>query len=231
MSDSVISGIQVAIDGPASAGKSTVAKLVAAKYGYVYLDTGAMYRAITWAAMDAKVALDDEAAVMVVVEKTPIHFAPGTPDQLVFAGDQDVTRVIREETVTNNVSTVAALPAVRAALTAQMQTIAAAGGIVMDGRDIGTTVLPNAQVKIFLEASVAERAQRRFKENQAKGIDVSLATLEQEIAARDYKDSHRATSPLTQATDAELVDTTSLTIEEVVNKIADAIDKYINLQA
>lgn len=230
MSDSVISGIQVAIDGPASAGKSTVAKLVAAKYGYVYLDTGAMYRAITWAAMHAEVALDDEAAVMAVVEKTPIHFAPGTPDQLVFAGDQDVTRVIREETVTNNVSTVAALPAVRAALTSQMQDIAAAGGIVMDGRDIGTTVLPQAQVKIFLEASVAERAQRRFKENQAKGIDVSLATLEQEIAARDYKDSHRATSPLTQAADAKLVDTTSLTIEEVVNKIADAIDKYINQQ-
>ncbi|GKT03880.1 (d)CMP kinase [Furfurilactobacillus entadae] len=230
MGNSTTKGIQIAIDGPASAGKSTVAKLVAAKYGYVYLDTGAMYRAITWAAMDQQVDLTDEAAVMAIVVATPIRFAPGKPDQLVFAGDVDVTRAIREDDVTNNVSTIAALPKVRAALTAQMQTIASAGGIVMDGRDIGTTVLPDAQVKIFLVASVAERAQRRFKENQAMGMDVSLATLEQEIAARDYKDSHRETSPLTQAKDAQLVDTTSLSIDQVVATIAEMVNKYLNRQ-
>ncbi|GAB6092114.1 (d)CMP kinase [Furfurilactobacillus curtus] len=224
------SGVQVAIDGPASAGKSTVAKLVAKHFDYVYLDTGAMYRAITWAALRDGLDLNDEAAVMAIVAKTPIRFTPGQPDQLVFAGETDVTRAIREEAVTNNVSTVAALPAVRAALTEQMQQIAAAGGIVMDGRDIGTTVLPSAQVKIFLEASVAERARRRFKENQAKGIAVSLATLEQEIATRDYKDSHRTSSPLTQAKDAILLDTTSLTVNQVVDKIVNLVDKYLNRQ-
>lgn len=224
------SGVQVAIDGPASAGKSTVAKLVAKHFDYVYLDTGAMYRAITWAALQAGLDLNDETAVMRTVAKTPIRFMPGQPDQRVFAGETDVTRAIREEDVTNNVSTVAALPAVRAALTEQMQRIAAAGGIVMDGRDIGTTVLPNAQVKIFLEASVAERARRRFKENQAKGIAVALATLEQEIATRDYKDSHRTSSPLTRAKDASLLDTTSLTVDQVVDKIVDLVDKYLNRQ-
>ncbi|MYV16632.1 (d)CMP kinase [Furfurilactobacillus milii] len=230
MNDSAVNGIQIAIDGPASAGKSTVAKLVAAKYGYVYLDTGAMYRAITWVALQQNVQLDDESAVMAVVDKTPIHFAAGSPDQLVFAGDQDVTKAIRSENVTNNVSTVAALPQVRAALTAQMQKIAAAGGIVMDGRDIGTTVLPHAQVKIFLVASVKERAQRRYLENQSKGIEVSLETLEDEIQARDYKDSHRETSPLVQAKDAQRLDTTSLSVKQVVEQISKTIDQYLNHQ-
>ena len=189
-----------------------------------------MYRAITCVALQQNVQLDDESAVMRVVDKTPIHFAAGSPDQLVFAGEEDVTKAIRSETVTNNVSTVAALPKVRAALTAQMQKIAAAGGIVMDGRDIGTTVLPQAQVKIFLVASVAERAQRRYLENQSKGIDVSLATLADEIKARDYKDSHRESSPLVQAQDAQRLDTTSLSVNEVVERISQVIDHYLNHQ-
>lgn len=218
--------LQIAIDGPASAGKSTVAKLIAKKYNYLYLDTGAMYRVITLMALRNNLDLNNEQIIMKqIVDHTDISFKVGEDDQLVFANNEDVTLAIRQENVTNNVSTIAALSSVRSALTEKMQLMAKNGGIVMDGRDIGTTVLPHADVKIFLVASVKERALRRFKENQQKGIDVSLETLEQEIETRDYKDSHRKVSPLTQAEDAQLIDTTSMTLEEVVNKISAIIDQ------
>lgn len=221
--------LQIAIDGPASAGKSTVAKLIAKKYNYLYLDTGAMYRVITLMALRNNLDLNNERIIMdKIVDHTDISFKVGEDDQLVFANNEDVTLAIRQENVTNNVSTIAALSSVRSALTEKMQLMAKNGGIVMDGRDIGTTVLPHADVKIFLVASVKERALRRFKENQQKGIDVSLETLEQEIETRDYKDSHRKVSPLTQAEDAQLIDTTSMTLEEVVNKISAIIDQINN---
>ncbi|MBO8441868.1 MAG: (d)CMP kinase [Firmicutes bacterium] len=221
--------LQIAIDGPASAGKSTVAKLIAKKYNYLYLDTGAMYRVITLMALRNNLDLNNERIIMdKIVDHTDISFKVGEDDQLVFANNEDVTLAIRQENVTNNVSTIAALSSVRSALTEKMQLMAKNGGIVMDGRDIGTTVLPYADVKIFLVASVKERALRRFKENQQKGIDVSLETLEQEIETRDYKDSHRKVSPLTQAEDAQLIDTTSMTLEEVVNKISAIIDQINN---
>lgn len=221
--------LQIAIDGPASAGKSTVAKLIAKKYNYLYLDTGAMYRVITLMALRNNLGLNNERIIMdKIVDHTDISFKVGEDDQLVFANNEDVTLAIRQENVTNNVSTIAALSSVRSALTEKMQLMAKNGGIVMDGRDIGTTVLPYADVKIFLVASVKERALRRFKENQQKGIDVSLETLEQEIETRDYKDSHRKVSPLTQAEDAQLIDTTSMTLEEVVNKISAIIDQINN---
>lgn len=221
--------LQIAIDGPASAGKSTVAKLIAKKYNYLYLDTGAMYRVITLMALRNNLDLNNEQIIMdQIVDHTDISFKVGEDDQLVFANNEDVTLAIRQENVTNNVSTIAALSSVRSALTEKMQLMAKNGGIVMDGRDIGTTVLPHADVKIFLVASVKERALRRFKENQQKGIDVSLETLEQEIETRDYKDSHRKVSPLTQAEDAQLIDTTSMTLEEVVNKISAIIDQINN---
>lgn len=221
--------LQIAIDGPASAGKSTVAKLIAKKYNYLYLDTGAMYRVITLMALRNNLDLNNEQIIMdKIVDHTDISFKVGEDDQLVFANNEDVTLTIRQENVTNNVSTIAALSSVRSALTEKMQLMAKNGGIVMDGRDIGTTVLPHADVKIFLVASVKERALRRFKENQQKGIDVSLETLEQEIETRDYKDSHRKVSPLTQAEDAQLIDTTSMTLEEVVNKISAIIDQINN---
>lgn len=217
--------LQIAIDGPASAGKSTVAKLVAKKLGYVYCDTGAMYRATTYAAKKNHVAYDDDQGLKEMLEKTEIRFVPAEPEQKVFVNETEVTKTIRLPEIANNVSTVSAQKSVRADLTERQRMIAEQGGIVMDGRDIGTTVLPNAEVKIFLVASVHERAVRRFKENVEKGIDTPLDVLEKEIEERDYKDSHRKISPLTQAKDAVLVDTTSLSIEEVVVKIMEIIEK------
>ena len=217
--------LQIAIDGPASAGKSTVAKLVAKKLGYVYCDTGAMYRATTYAAKNNHVAYDDDQGLKEMLEKTEIRFVPAEPEQKVFVNETEVTKTIRLPEIANNVSTVSAQKSVRADLTERQRMIAEQGGIVMDGRDIGTTVLPNAEVKIFLVASVHERAVRRFKENVEKGIDTPLDVLEKEIEERDYKDSHRKISPLTQAKDAVLVDTTSLSIEEVVAKIMEIIEK------
>ena len=217
--------LQIAIDGPASAGKSTVAKLVAKKLGYVYCDTGAMYRATTYAAKKNHVAYDDDQGLKEMLEKTEIGFVPAEPEQKVFVNETEVTKTIRLPEIANNVSTVSAQKSVRADLTERQRMIAEQGGIVMDGRDIGTTVLPNAEVKIFLVASVHERAVRRFKENVEKGIDTPLDVLEKEIEERDYKDSHRKISPLTQAKDAVLVDTTSLSIEEVVAKIMEIIEK------
>ena len=217
--------LQIAIDGPASAGKSTVAKLVAKKLGYVYCDTGAMYRATPYAAKKNHVAYDDDQGLKEMLEKTEIRFVPAEPEQKVFVNETEVTKTIRLPEIANNVSTVSAQKSVRADLTERQRMIAEQGGIVMDGRDIGTTVLPNAEVKIFLVASVHERAVRRFKENVEKGIDTPLDVLEKEIEERDYKDSHRKISPLTQAKDAVLVDTTSLSIEEVVAKIMEIIEK------
>lgn len=217
--------LQIAIDGPASAGKSTVAKLVAKKLGYVYCDTGAMYRATTYAAKKNHVAYDDDQGLKEMLEKTEIRFVPAEPEQKVFVNETEVTKTIRLPEIANNVSTVSAQKSVRADLTERQRMIAEQGGIVMDGRDIGTTVLPNAEVKIFLVASVHERAVRRFKENVEKGIDTPLDVLEKEIEERDYKDSHRKISPLTQTKDAVLVDTTSLSIEEVVAKIMEIIEK------
>ncbi|WGN89195.1 (d)CMP kinase [Ligilactobacillus faecis] len=218
--------IQIAIDGPASAGKSTVAKLVAKKLNYIYCDTGAMYRATTWAAKEHGVAFDDDVALGELLGKIQIEFIPAEPEQLVFVDGVDVTQAIRTPVITNNVSAVAAQPMVRKALTKRQQMIAKNGGIVMDGRDIGSTVLPDAEVKIFLVASVKERALRRFKENQQKGIMTPLAVLEKEIEARDYKDSHREVSPLVQAKDAILVDTTSLDIKEVTDEIMKIVEKF-----
>ena len=217
--------LQIDIDGPTSAGKSTVAKLVAKKLGYVYCDTGAMYRATTYAAKKNHVAYDDDQGLKEMLEKTEIRFVPAEPEQKVFVNETEVTKTIRLPEIANNVSTVSAQKSVRADLTERQRMIAEQGGIVMDGRDIGTTVLPNAEVKIFLVASVHERAVRRFKENVEKGIDTPLDVLEKEIEERDYKDSHRKISPLTQAKDAVLVDTTSLSIEEVVAKIMEIIEK------
>ncbi|MFC6253412.1 (d)CMP kinase [Secundilactobacillus hailunensis] len=217
--------LQVAIDGPASAGKSTVAKKIAHRFRYVYCDTGAMYRTVTLKAMQQNVALDDPVALAEMLKTTEIAFKPGNPEQLVFLDGQEVTMAIRQPDVTNQVSTVAAQGTVRADLTERQRKIAEAGGIVMDGRDIGTSVLPKAEVKIFLVASVEERAQRRFKDNAEKGIHTPMDVLRDEIQTRDHKDSTRAISPLTQAADAVRLDTTSLSIDEVVDQISAIITK------
>ncbi len=220
-------GLQVAIDGPASAGKSTVAKKIAKRFQYIYCDTGAMYRTVTLKAMQQGVALDDPDALADMLKHTEITFKPGDPEQLVFLDGTDVTAAIRQEDVTNNVSTTAAQGTVRTDLTNRQREIADAGGIVMDGRDIGTTVLPDAQVKIFLVASVEERAQRRFKDNAEKGIHTPIDVLREEIEVRDHKDSTRKISPLTQAADAVKLDTTSLSIDDVVDKISAIIEQNV----
>lgn len=220
-------GLQVAIDGPASAGKSTVAKIVAKNFNYIYVDTGAMYRSITYKAIQNNINLNDENKIVELLHKTKITFTPGNPVQHVFIDCEEVTDKIRSEKVTNNVSTVAALPLIRRDLVKRQQEIAKDGGVIMDGRDIGTTVLPNADLKIFLIASVKERAERRYIENQKKGINVTLEELKKEIEVRDYKDSHRKVSPLKKAKDAIEIDTTSLSIEQVSDKISSLIKKRI----
>lgn len=218
--------IQVAIDGPASSGKSTVAKIIAKKLGLIYCDTGAMYRSVTWAVLNRQIDLADTAAVARLARTIKISFQPGDPDQRVFVDAVEVTKPIREGAVSSHVSAVAAIPTVREAMTMQQRQIADQGGIVMDGRDIGTTVLPNADVKIFLVASAHERALRRYKENQIKGLDSKpLAEIEAAIKLRDQKDSTRKVSPLKKAADAVELDTTSLSIDQVVDQILNIIEK------
>ena len=220
--------IQIAIDGPASSGKSTVAKIIAKDLGYTYLDTGAMYRAATYLALQHQLTAADTEDIIRLLDDYSVSFGRSeSGQQLVFVGDVDVTHPIRENDVTNNVSWVSAIPEVREKLVSLQQQIASQGGIVMDGRDIGTVVLPKAELKIFLVASVDERAERRYKENLSKGIETDLETLKEEIAARDYKDSHRETSPLKQAEDAIYLDTTGLSILEVVEKIKSEAQKHL----
>ena len=221
--------IQIAIDGPASSGKSTVAKIIAKDFNYTYLDTGAMYRAATYLALRNHLTENDAAEIVELLETYSVSFGRAdNGEQLVFVGDVDVTHPIRENEVTNNVSWVSAIPEVREKLVYLQQLIAAHGGIVMDGRDIGTVVLPDAELKIFLVASVEERAERRYKENLAKGISADLETLKKEIAERDYKDSHRAVSPLKPAADAIHFDTTGVGITEVVAFIEEKAKKIID---
>ena len=211
--------ISIAIDGPAAAGKSTVAKVVAKKLSYVYIDTGAMYRTITYAALEQKVDIENEEKLMEVVKNVNIEFQQGENTQLVFLNGQDVSEVIRTPDVTNRVSIVAKHRLVREEMVRRQQELAKKGGVVMDGRDIGTHVLPDAEVKIFMLASVEERAERRHLENMNKGFDSNLEQLKEEIARRDKLDSEREVSPLKKADDALELDTTSLSIEEVVQKI------------
>ncbi|MGO2629604.1 MAG: (d)CMP kinase [Enterococcus italicus] len=217
----------MAIDGPASSGKSTVAKILANDYGFIYTDTGAMYRSVTLMAIKAGVAFTDEDALVQLIHENAISFKQTDQGQLVFINDNNVTEDIRQPEVTNNVSEVSAHEAVRRELVKKQQEIAKASGVVMDGRDIGTAVLPNAEVKIFLVASVVERAERRYKENQSKGIMTDFQTLKEEIEHRDLLDSTRKISPLKKAADAELLDTTGMTIQQVVTSIKEIVEKKL----
>lgn len=211
--------IQIAIDGPASSGKSTVAKIIARNLDLIYLDTGAMYRVATFVALQKET--DDAKEIIEFIEKNPISFMNGQKRQEVLMGSENVTEVIRTNEVTNTVSKISAMTEIREFMVAEQQRIAKNGGIIMDGRDIGTVVLPKADLKIFLVASVDERAERRYKENLSKGIPTDLERLKIEISERDRKDSTRAISPLKQAEDAILLDSTGKTINEIVQFIED----------
>ncbi|MCY8179045.1 (d)CMP kinase [Bacillus paralicheniformis] len=216
----------IAIDGPAAAGKSTVAKIVAGKKSYIYIDTGAMYRAITYLALKKGVDLNDEAALTALLKESAIDLTVSLEgEQKVYIAGEDVTEAIRTDDVSNQVSIVAKYAGIREEMTKRQQQLAEKGGVVMDGRDIGTHVLPNAEVKIFLLASVEERAKRRFEENLKKGYNVNYETLAEEIRRRDKLDSEREISPLKKADDALEIDTTSLTIDEVAEKILQVVDK------
>ncbi|WP_071459985.1 (d)CMP kinase [Bacillus massilinigeriensis] len=211
--------ISIAIDGPAAAGKSTVAKIVAEKLAYIYIDTGAMYRALTLKAIMHEADLQSEDEVANILQQTEIKLLPGIDGQIVLLDGKDVSTEIRKENVTNSVSFVARHEAVRKEMVRRQQLFALQGGVVMDGRDIGTHVLPNAEVKVFLLASVEERAQRRHAENIKKGFPSNLDTHRAEIARRDKIDSEREIAPLKKAEDAVEIDTTSLSIGQVVDKI------------
>jgi CMP/dCMP kinase len=211
--------LSIAIDGPAAAGKSTVAKIVAEKLSYIYIDTGAMYRALTYKAISEKIDLDNEKALYETLLATEIKLVPSINGQFVYLDQQNVTAEIRSGIVTNSVSTVAKQQKIREEMVRRQQKLAEGGGVVMDGRDIGTHVLPNAEVKVFLLASVEERAIRRHAENLEKGFPSNLDQLKEEIARRDKIDSERAIAPLKKAADAVEIDTTSLDIADVVEKI------------
>ncbi len=221
----VYSNFSIAIDGPASSGKSTIAKILADDYQLVYVDTGAMYRTLTYLALKNNVPVNAEKRLIELLDNVKITFEKQADGQLVFANDEDVTEAIRQNDVTNNVSEVSSFSKVREELVQRQQDIAENTGVVMDGRDIGTTVLPQAEIKIFLVASVEERAERRYLEHKEKGIVSDFERLKQEIQDRDEYDSNREISPLKQAKDAIRLDTTSLSIPEVVEKCKEIIDK------
>ncbi|QLE57877.1 bifunctional pantoate--beta-alanine ligase/(d)CMP kinase [Nostoc sp. TCL26-01] len=215
----------IAIDGPAGAGKSTVARQVATKLGLVYLDTGAMYRAVTWLVLQQGIAIDDECAIAELANKCKIELTPNqdlkSPVR-VWIDNTDVTQAIRSVEVTSQVSAIAAQTAVREALVKQQQSWGKKGGLVAEGRDIGTHVFPDAEVKIFLTASVGERARRRQQDFQKQGqMEVNLAQLEKDIAERDWKDSTRKVSPLQKAADAIEIQTDGLSISDVTAQIVD----------
>ncbi len=216
--------IVVAIDGPAGAGKSTIAKLAAEKLGYAYIDTGAMYRSVAWKFLQTG-AVFDEDFISKLACTMVIDFKPEARVNRVFVDGTEVTDAIRTPEVTAIVSRVAAIGAVREAMVEQQRRMGIVGGVLMDGRDIGTVVFPNAQLKIFLTASVEERARRRYKEMLQKGQQVELAQLAADIAARDKADSERAIGPLRQAEDAILLDTSDMGISQVTEKILQLVQE------
>jgi cytidylate kinase len=220
----------IALDGPAASGKSTVGKAVADRLGYLYFDTGAMYRAVTWLAQARGAAIADEAAVTALAAAADIDVLPAaTADgrqYTVLVDGEDVTWAIREPAVANYVSQVSAYPGVRAALVAQQRRLAARGRIVMVGRDIGTVVLPDAPLKFYLDASAEERARRRWLEEQARGGQRSYEEVLAEVRSRDEIDSTRAVAPLRPAADAVIVDSTRMIIEQVVDALMAVIDGH-----
>jgi len=211
--------LQVAIDGPAGAGKSTVARQVARDLGLTYIDTGAMYRALAWSVLEQNIALGDPDAVCRLAQSLVIVLEDTESGVRVLADGNDITPHIRTPEISRLTSPLSALPCVRTRMVALQQQMAARQGVVMEGRDIGTVVLPQARVKVFLTASPHARALRRHAELAARGIAYSLADLEREIRERDTRDATRDTSPLSAAPDAVLIDSDLLTAEQVVARI------------
>ncbi len=215
----------IAIDGPAGAGKSTIAKTIAKKMNLIYVDTGAMYRAMALFMLRNKVNSQDAATISQKCKDADITIAYENDEQVVYLNGENVNAYLRTEEVGNMASAISVYPAVRKKLVELQQTLAAKTDCIMDGRDIGTCVLPDAQVKIYLTASSEVRAKRRFDELAAKGVSCDLAKIKADIEERDERDMHREHSPLKQALDAVLLDTSYMTIDEVVNKIMNMCQK------
>ncbi len=210
--------IIIALDGPAGSGKSTTARKIAHTLGYVYIDTGAMYRAITLAALRAGAAIHND-ALQTIVQTSRIELLPSAEGQRTLLNGEDVSTEIRSREVTETVSSVSALGVVRSAMVECQRELGNAGGVVMDGRDIGTVVFPQAELKIFLVASLEERARRRLAELGASAANITLDEMCAQLRERDRQDSEREISPLTKATDAIEIDTSSLSIDEQVSQI------------
>ena len=218
-------GFNVAIDGPAGAGKSTIAKAVAAKLGFIYVDTGAMYRAIALYLLNHNIASDDEKAIEGSLDDINVEIAYVDGSQQVLLNGDNVSKEIRREEVGNMASATSVYGCVRSKLLSLQRELARKSDVIMDGRDIGTCVLPDAQVKIYLTASVDCRAQRRYKELVEKGENPVLEDIKKDISDRDYRDMHRDIAPLKQAEDAVCVDSSDMTIQEVVDTIVGLCEK------
>jgi len=219
------------MDGPAASGKSTVGARVAERLGYLYFDTGVMYRAVTWAALDRGIPIEDEAAITDLALRLRIEVLPPTVEDgrqyTVLADGVDITWAIREAEVDRGVSPVSAYAGVREALVAQQRRIGREGGVVMVGRDIGTVVFPEAEVKIYLDASPEERARRRYRELQQRGVATSYEEVLADLKRRDGIDSTRAVAPLRPAQDAVIVDSTLMTVEEVVARVLEIVKRAL----
>ena len=211
--------MNIAIDGPAGAGKSTIAKRLAKKLGFIYVDTGAMYRAMAYYFLQHNIDAKDENAIAAACPDVDVTITYENGEQQVLLNGENVNGVIRNEEVGNMASSTSVYPVVRKKLVELQRQLAKSADVIMDGRDIGTCVLPDAQVKIYLTASSATRAKRKYDELTEKGVSCDLAEIEKDIIDRDYRDMHRETSPLRQAEDAVLVDSSEMNIDEVVDAI------------
>ncbi len=217
--------LTIAIDGPAGAGKSTVSKLLAKKLGYAYVDTGIMYRALAWAAVKQNIVPDQEELVTKLVSDCKLSFKPNGTQFSVFAGDEDITRQLRTPEMSHYSSVYSALPAVRHYLVKLQRELGQAGGVVMEGRDIGTVVFPEADFKFFLDASPEERGRRRFSELADGKNHIKLDTIIKQINQRDKQDTERKLAPLRRASDAVVIDSTRFTVDQVVEKMLQEIDR------
>jgi cytidylate kinase len=218
--------LTIAIDGPAGAGKSTVARLLAQRLGYTYVDSGAMYRAVALHVLHNDIAVSEQDEIAALTRSTPIEFAPGEDGgaQRILLGGEDVTEEIRSPEVSSVASVISTIPGVRTALVQLQQGMGSSGGVVMEGRDIGTVVFPNAEVKVFLTATAEERASRRHADILARGSATTLDQVRAEQDERDKRDATRAVSPLVAASDAIMLQSDGLTPEQVVDEIVDIIE-------
>ncbi|MBO7402000.1 MAG: (d)CMP kinase [Lachnospiraceae bacterium] len=218
----------IAIDGPAGAGKSTIAKRVAKDLGYIYVDTGAMYRAMAIHFIRKGISPEDTAGIETNAESASVTIKYINGEQRVYLNDEDVTAILRTPEVSNMASVSSAVPKVRLKLVELQRELARTNNVVMDGRDIGSYVLPDARIKIYMTAGIKERAKRRYNEMLEKGQECDLAQIEKEIEERDYRDMHRDFAPLVQAPDATLIDTSTMSIEEVAETVKNLVYGPIN---